>query len=152
MNNENEQKLIAAAPKLYSGLHPERERMIESLTGVPGRPFQPIAFGFECGDGWFDLLLECSIKIEAIINSLPGLDQVGFYATQVKEKFGTLRFYMSYHTDEIDAIIAIAEEKSSVTCEVCGAPGQLRGNSWLSTTCDEHSDGKPVYSYEEQEK
>lgn len=59
-------------------------------------------------------------------------------ATQVKEKFGGLRFYINGGDDEIDAAITFAEMLSERTCEVCGAPGKQRGGGWISTRCDEH--------------
>jgi hypothetical protein len=56
-------------------------------------------------------------------------------ASQVKEKYGTLRFYMTYETDEMAEIIAAAEHKSGKTCEECGKPGTLRGHGWYYTRC-----------------
>lgn len=58
-------------------------------------------------------------------------------ALQVKEKFGTLRFYMTHQTEEMDAIITEAERKSSVTCEECGKPGKVIGGGWLYCRCRE---------------
>ena len=60
-------------------------------------------------------------------------------AVQVKEKFGSLRFYIEGGTDEDYAAIDLAESVSVRTCEVCGSPGKLRGNHWLKTLCDEHA-------------
>lgn len=57
-------------------------------------------------------------------------------ASQVKEKFGTLRFYMSSGTDEIYKHIDEAEKKSGEICEGCGAPGIRRGGGWIVTLCD----------------
>lgn len=59
-------------------------------------------------------------------------------ATQVKEKFGTLRFYHNGGDDMIDGMVYMAEEMSSRTCEVCGNPGKTSGSGWLKTTCEEH--------------
>lgn len=60
-------------------------------------------------------------------------------ASQVKEKFGTLRFYMTSQTLEMDTIIKEAERASSVTCEQCGKKGKLRGHGWLYTACARHT-------------
>ena len=58
-------------------------------------------------------------------------------ASQVKEKFGTLRFYMSSHLDGMDELIDEAERKSEVTCENCGKSGESRGDlGWVLTLCD----------------
>jgi len=58
-------------------------------------------------------------------------------AFQVKEKYGTLRFYMDLPTDEMFSLIDEAEEQSAHTCEVCGKPGEERYGGWVSTLCDE---------------
>lgn len=60
-------------------------------------------------------------------------------ATQVKEKYGILRFYVNYSNPVIDAMIGLAESMSARTCEVCGAPGTRGGDGWLRTTCEEHA-------------
>ncbi len=58
-------------------------------------------------------------------------------ATQVKEKYGTLRFYLSdYGSEEIRNYIRFAESMSSVTCENCGAPGESYGRSWIQVKCE----------------
>jgi len=60
-------------------------------------------------------------------------------AVQVKEKFGTLRFYIDGGTDAHYNYIRFAESMSAVTCETCGAPGKIRGHGWYYTACDEHT-------------
>jgi hypothetical protein len=59
-------------------------------------------------------------------------------AVQVKEKFGTLRFYTNRSDEYIDGAISMAGQMSSVTCETCGKPGELQGGGWLYTACEEH--------------
>lgn len=57
-------------------------------------------------------------------------------ATQVKEKFGTLRFYVDKATDKQYNFITFAEVMSGKTCETCGTTKdvfQTRG--WIKTTC-----------------
>jgi len=94
--------------------------------------------GFECGDGWFDLIAELSTKLEAEIMKQTEEDRQYVMASQVKEKFGTLRFYMSQETDEMSKLINEAEDKSAETCEQCGNKGELRQDGWWSTLCDTH--------------
>jgi hypothetical protein len=57
---------------------------------------------------------------------------------QVKEKFGTLRFYYSGGDDYISGMVTMAESMSGVTCETCGKPGTSTGGSWIKTACKEH--------------
>jgi hypothetical protein len=58
---------------------------------------------------------------------------------QVKEKFGTLRFYYTGGDDIIDGMVRMAESMSGVTCEECGNVGTTVGSGWLTTTCGGHS-------------
>jgi len=60
-------------------------------------------------------------------------------ADQIKEKFGTLRFYTSGGDDYTDGVVRMAESLSCVTCEVCGKPGMTTGKGWIKTTCEEHA-------------
>jgi hypothetical protein len=61
----------------------------------------------------------------------------GHHVDQVKEKFGTLRYYCSGN-DRIYRFIHLAEILSSAICETCGKPGKLYTNGWWYTACKEH--------------
>jgi hypothetical protein len=59
--------------------------------------------------------------------------------SQVKEKFGGLRFYVNRRNDAIiRRRIGIAVDECFRTCEVCGQPGTLREDRLIKTLCDEH--------------
>lgn len=103
-----------------------------------------MCWGFDVGDGWYQLLKEACMKIEPILAACKAKDPVawkqGFFrASQIKEKFGTLRFYVSGAPDEVHKIIHKAEIRSTKTCEVCGKPGKLRGPNWYYTACIRHT-------------
>lgn len=57
-------------------------------------------------------------------------------ATQVKEKFGGLRFYISGGSEEAYTAIDEAAAESYRTCEHCGEPGKCNERGWLATLCD----------------
>jgi hypothetical protein len=59
-------------------------------------------------------------------------------ASQVKEKFGGLRFYTNGYNEAVSAMIHMAESMSYRTCEVCGNPGRSNNYGWISTLCDTH--------------
>ena len=59
--------------------------------------------------------------------------------TQVKEKFGTLRFYYNGGDDAIRNYVQMAECMTYVTCENCGAPGKIGGQGWISVKCSKCS-------------
>jgi len=57
-------------------------------------------------------------------------------ASQVKEKYGSLRFYMTTSTDKMETLINDAETLSYKTCESCGEPGSgCHRGSWIKTLC-----------------
>ena len=88
-----------------------------------------MAWGLEVGDGWYDIIRELSAQLEPL----------GVSAAQVKEKFGTLRFYVTEGwTEEVQQLINRAERKSSHTCEVCGERGEIMGRGWLKVRCEKH--------------
>jgi hypothetical protein len=57
---------------------------------------------------------------------------------QVKEKFGTMRFYMDGGSEKMHNYVSFAEAMTSRTCEVCGNPGKSRNDNWVKTLCDKH--------------
>lgn len=96
-----------------------------------------MAFGFECGEGWYPIIEEALNRIESSIIGTPTEDI--FEVLQIKEKLGGLRIYVNIYTYEINKIIEEAKDKAAQTCEVCGKPGKLREiNHWYFTNCDEH--------------
>jgi hypothetical protein len=56
-------------------------------------------------------------------------------ASQIKEKFGTLRFYYNGGDEYIHGLVAMAETMSARTCESCGAPAKSTNNGWITTMC-----------------
>ena len=124
-----------------------------------------MGWGFECNDGWYDIidsmcqacteLYSTGISIDPADrdpndgNAFFQVNPPKFIATQVKEKFGMLRFYYKLEFDEklnklgesgkypeineikdgyrnyIDGIVHYAEILSSRTCEFSGKPGEL---------------------------
>jgi len=82
-----------------------------------------------CGAGWYPILA----RLEQQLNELDPDYQVH----QIKEKFGTLRFYWEGDIPNGDAIVGEAEAESARTCELCGSLGNLRTKAgWLKTLCD----------------
>jgi hypothetical protein len=95
-----------------------------------------MCWGFECGDGWEPLIRELSAKLEAAIAALPVEEQPNYKAMQVKEKFGTLRFYLASGTDEMFDLCEVAEGASAKICEGCGQEGKLHSQGWMFVACD----------------
>lgn len=102
-------------------------------------------WGFECGDGWEPLIRDAAEQL----TYLAGLAGVVVTAAQIKEKYGTLRFYFDVEMPDgvgaaplwsiFYAIVSTAESRSAHTCETCGEFGELRGRGWLYTACTKHT-------------
>jgi hypothetical protein len=85
-----------------------------------------------CGSGWYPLLIELNEKLAQI--------EPDYEIHQVKEKFGTLRYYIGTidhdRFDQMSKIIDSYESKSAITCETCGSEGELRSQRyWYRTLC-----------------
>lgn len=122
-------QLIAAFPHLY--------------LRWQGRDMQEVwrtRQDFECGNGWFDLLWQLSARLEAALMALPETERRTYAPTNVKEKFGGLRFYLTRYTPEMERAISQAEGQSIRTCEECGKPGaRLEAGGVIRTRCAEHA-------------
>ena len=120
-----------------------------------------MCWGICCGEGWYNILDNlCSCIQNHIDNKNANIvykkqkgelpqDAPSFpqaEATQVKEKYGGLRFYTNYSDEFIDGLISMAEAMSYVTCEFCGNPGKPNDEGWVSTQCD------PCRSQEEERR
>ncbi len=97
-----------------------------------------MCWGFP-GDGWFRLLDTLCSTLKA------GTERRGepqIVAAQVKEKFGTLRFYPRSATPAQYQVIAAAERMSASVCEVCGETGRLNTDGYYRTRCVRHRSGE----------
>lgn len=128
MKKELDDKLVNDFPNLY------RDRYGDPKDTC-------MCWGFP-GDGWFNLIYDLSFKLESLILKLPEEKIKNCKAAQVKEKFGSLRFYLDGGSDEMYSLIQLAEELSEFICEECGEPGSPRKGGWIKTLCDNHAKGK----------
>ena len=100
---------------------------------------------FECEDGWYPLLRALSQAVETYCQE----NGIGLHVTQVKQKFGTLRYYYGYDATLTDAqkhgLFQIVEDygdRSRRICEHCGLPGTLLvSGAYWHVACPEHADG-----------
>ena len=83
---------------------------------------------FPVGEGWRPLVTKLC---QDIINIEPTVE-----VSQVKEKYGGLRFYINCGTDEIYNLIDKAETESLTICEECGTKENVTtSGGWLLTLC-----------------
>lgn len=121
----------------------ENEKTYENLIKKYNHLFtrgemQPFAmFGFECGDGWYDILELLIGQIDHYFtHKYKGVPE-GFAIVQVKEKFGGLRFYVDGGDDVVYELIRFAENLADRTCEYCGSNQNImRSQGWIITACE----------------
>lgn len=99
-----------------------------------------------CPEGWRDLVTRLH---NALVQVAPD-----YRLSQIKEKFGGLRFYtnISHTEDSIPhMIISHFESMSTTTCDVCGKRGmvvQAGPDNWpyVASRCEEHYEEKRARS------
>ena len=65
------------------------------------------------------------------------MEPTGVLALQIKEKFGTLRYYVYGGDSYAHNAIRKAEDESYNTCEKCGSKENVETKgSWLKTLCN----------------
>ena len=110
------------------------EDHVKYLTTVYPKIFSGKYGGFAVGDGWFNIINQTCQLIQSHIDWNKDCPQV--VAEQVKEKFGSLRFYYQGGDEYCSGVVALAESMSGVTCEECGDIGWARGGGWVHVTCN----------------
>jgi hypothetical protein len=137
MKEELEQKLVEKYPLILKDYRGDCQKTC-------------MAFGIECSDGWYDMLDLAMEKIQYVCDmSKRDGRNIQLVADQIKEKFGTLRFYYTvdgiYEDTDIVAerilsdIVSQTENISSSICEDCGDRRTARLSSkggWMRTVCE----------------
>lgn len=139
MDQELQDKLYEKYPQFFSN----KDKGIKS---------SPMAWGCECGNGWYDLI-SCLCwmirqhednkkwrKKYLEENDPEKLQQEPEYFPvkfdQIKEKYGGLRAYFSGGDDYVEGLVSMAEAMSYKICEVCGERGNPNKGGWISTLCN----------------
>lgn len=124
MRKELDDQLVSKYPEIFRNRH--------------GDPRQTLMyFGFDCGDGWYDLIDLLCKAIQSYIDQNAECVQV--VAAQVKEKFGSLRFYYNGGDEYVAGLVSFAEIMSIGICEFCGTNQNVtkRMEGWIRHLCSE---------------
>jgi hypothetical protein len=139
MNHTLEQVLVENFPKIFEGYHTDPQT-------------SAMSWGFEVDDGWYNIIyLGCQLiqyhldwkekqRMYLVETNHPSIPEPipQLVATQVKEKFGTLRFYYDGGDHFTDGVVSMMESMSCRTCEVCGGLGTQAKTAWIKTLCKDH--------------
>ncbi len=121
MDDHLERELIEAYPMLYDH------------DAAPS--YGTTDFPIECDDGWYPLVDGVSAAVSAYAETWD--EEIRF--VQVKQKFGELRIYAKPSPASVTAMIALATELSTRTCERCSrmAGAAVRDDDgWYRTLCN----------------
>jgi len=94
-----------------------------------------LPYGLECYQGWHNIIWDLTQAIENYMgnNNAPQDMQI----TQIKQKFGGLRFYTNKGDGTIWGMIRFAEDQSYKICEKCGERGTLDTEfAYVITLCE----------------
>ena len=94
----------------------------------------PYKYEFAVGNGWFKIIYDLVHDIR--VNDLKKGDWIT-KVTQIKEKFGGLRFYVTGTSDKNWKLIHNAEQKSYGVCEESGSEVEVGtwNDGWIRTIC-----------------
>ena len=106
MHPDRAQKLYDRYPYIFT------ERLLPADRTAMSR-------GIETGDGWFTLIDALCARLQWDTDHCHEPQPV---ATQVKEKFGSLRFRIHLETESQKGMLDLAWALSERLCETCGCP------------------------------
>jgi hypothetical protein len=115
------------------------KRLTDKYPAMFSQPYGGIAVG----EGWWPIIESLCGNIQHYLNWInknhekhPVVEQV--VVTQVKEKFGGLRFYYDGGDDRVIGMVRMAESWADKTCEDCGVPATKKTGGWIKNVCDKH--------------
>lgn len=111
-------------PELEAALQTRWPSIFRDLYGDPAET--GLAYGLRCGNGWYRLIELVCVALERESEGEGAQPPV---ATTIKEKFGTLRFRIADPTERQRAILAFAQDVSSLICEQCGRSRPASGEA-----------------------
>jgi hypothetical protein len=123
----------------------------------------PKSFEFECDDGWFKIILWLSRYLEMYITQQNemSIKNPQYYqpvnqvvALQVKQKFGTLRYYYQGGDEHIKSIIEFTEFISGYICEKTGCTDNVGYNKTgnIQVLCEELTPNKKDFNFVDDEE
>ena len=120
------------------------ENIHEQINQLKNRIKSPYSPFIDVDEGWYQIVIDCHKELEAI--------DPDYELCQVKEKFGSLRYYydpsdLSFR-DAMDAVVAKYQKMSEQTCEVTGEPGVLMKSigRWYKTLNPEFAKNHMSYA------
>jgi hypothetical protein len=123
MSPELDKQLVEKYPMIFVNRHADMKTTA-------------MCWGFDHNDGWYWIIDNLCSCIQGYIDNNSHLNITQVVATQVKEKYGSLRFYYDGGDEKIDGMVWLAEHQSWNTCENCGSTKNIiHTEGWIQTLC-----------------
>jgi len=119
-------------PELQNQLFQKYPKIFQDRNKSPQETC--MCWGLEIGDGWYWLIDMLCYQLQWDIDKN---NEPQIVASQVKEKFGGLRFYTNGSTEKQEAQISLAETMSYHICFECGSTKKVSQTErgWIVTLC-----------------
>lgn len=101
--------------------------------------------GLGCDDGWYNIIDTLCKNIQHYLDyklrdfkNEEEKEALQVVAVQIKEKWGSLRFYYdgSCDDDYISGLVRMSEAFSVKTCEICGNKSEVQTKGWIRNVCN----------------
>ena len=124
-------------------------KIFQQYEGNPG-----MVNWFGVPDGWLPVIDKLCGSIQSYIDNVTRyidgkptqVPQVT--CSQMKEKFGGLRFYVEGGDEHTDGMIFMAEYLCEHICEDCGTEENIgRTEGWIHTLCESCSHKRTIYTW-----
>jgi len=122
MTKELQETLYTKYPKIFA----DKDKSMQETC---------MFWGIETDDGWYWLIDQLCSNIQGYIDAN---NKTQVIASQVKEKFGSLRFYYNSGDEMIEGMVWFAESLSYHICETCGSTKNVtQTKGWITSLCED---------------
>ncbi|MDF1484176.1 MAG: hypothetical protein EON54_02650 [Alcaligenaceae bacterium] len=104
--------------------------------------FQGPNIGLDLYEGWMQILARACKRVDVVL----GQHKAEFHFCQIKEKYGSARFYYSDsgmtedRRRDVDAVLDNAETETETACMLCGKPARIDlHGAWWACLCEFHA-------------
>lgn len=118
----------------------------------------PANYGIACSDGWYAILDDLLNIIQHHVDHknkyrTEGEEELKFQVAQIKEKFGTLRFYFDGGNEYINGLVRYAEVLSRNVCETCGSNQHVGiTTGWFKVRCQSCAETEQLLNWKIHER
>lgn len=130
----------------------------EAADWEPFKEAFPVLFSshriisLDCGVGWRPVVWELCAALAGYGREQMREGRAPVVVTQIKQKFGELRFYTDHGDSYSWGLIHETEERTNTMCEACGKlAAKCTVGAWITTLCREHQEAALEWAIRESQ-